>query len=156
MRDCLAPLWFWSFGVRMTNGRRRAPLWFLERLPGLFSHSHPFRSREEEDMTNDPRDRQTDALSPRWCCFGFNALSSLLATTHRSNHFYMQELSTMNYCCCSILPSKRRVSNKASDTHQNRESSHQQTITASLSQLRTMLPKSSSCPQPAQRPNHAT
>ena len=28
--------------------------------------------------------------------------------------------------------------------------------TASLSHLRTMLPKSSSCPKPAQRPNHAT
>ena len=28
--------------------------------------------------------------------------------------------------------------------------------TASLSHLRTMLPESSSCPQPAQRPNHAT
>ena len=28
--------------------------------------------------------------------------------------------------------------------------------TASLSHLRTMLPDSSSCPQPAQRPNHAT
>ena len=27
--------------------------------------------------------------------------------------------------------------------------------TASLSHLRTMLPKSSSCPKPAQRPNHA-
>ena len=26
----------------------------------------------------------------------------------------------------------------------------------SLSHLRTMLPESSSCPQPAQRPNHAT
>ena len=32
----------------------------------------------------------------------------------------------------------------------------QMTSTASLSHLRTMLPKSSSCPQPAQRPNHAT
>ena len=30
------------------------------------------------------------------------------------------------------------------------------TCTASLSHLRTMLPKSSSCPKPAQRPNHAT
>ena len=29
-------------------------------------------------------------------------------------------------------------------------------ITASLSHLRTMLPEISSCPQPAQRPNHAT
>ena len=28
--------------------------------------------------------------------------------------------------------------------------------TGSLSHLRTMLPESSSCPQPAQRPNHAT
>ena len=28
--------------------------------------------------------------------------------------------------------------------------------TGSLSHLRTLLPKSSSCPQPAQRPNHAT
>ena len=28
--------------------------------------------------------------------------------------------------------------------------------TASLSHLRKMLPKSSSCPKPAQRPNHAT
>ena len=28
--------------------------------------------------------------------------------------------------------------------------------TASLSHLRTMLPKSISCPKPAQRPNHAT
>ena len=29
-------------------------------------------------------------------------------------------------------------------------------FTASLSHLRTMLPESSSCPQPAQWPNHAT
>ena len=29
-------------------------------------------------------------------------------------------------------------------------------ITGSLSHLMTMLPESSSCPQPAQRPNHAT
>ena len=29
-------------------------------------------------------------------------------------------------------------------------------LTASLSHLMTMLPKSSSCPKPAQRPNHAT
>ena len=35
-------------------------------------------------------------------------------------------------------------------------SERERILTASLSHLRTMLPESSSCPQPAQRPNHAT
>ena len=35
-------------------------------------------------------------------------------------------------------------------------SAHSLRITGSLSHLRTMLPESSSCPQLAQRPNHAT
>ena len=52
----------------------------------------------------------------------------------------------------SSHPTSRRDRGKFS--RKVRQNEHYST--ASLSHLRTMLPESSSCPQPAQRPNHAT